>query len=107
LAALREALRAAEGGKSGVKVKGTLRLVALAGTTIFGIISISQIAVLVYIYIDTYRLGPPPFAMPGYHQFPVYRLNRDLRDAAPTLFAFICCLIWYVRSVKLEKENSK
>jgi hypothetical protein len=88
-------------------MKRTLRLMALAGTTIFGVISIAQIAVLVYIYIDTYRLGPPPFPMPAYHQFPIYRLNRDLRDVAPILFAFICCLIWYVRSVKLEKEDSK
>jgi hypothetical protein len=80
---------------------------ALAGTTIFGVISIAQIAALVYTYIETYRLPPPPFHIPSYHQFPIYRLNRDLRDVAPILFAFICCLIWYVRSVKLEKENSK
>lgn len=80
---------------------------ALAGTTIFGVISFTQLAVLVDIYIETYRLGPPPFLMPSYHQFPIYRLNRDLRDVAPILFAFICCLIWSVRSVKLEQKDSK
>ena len=88
-------------------MKRTLRVMALAGTTIFGVISITQLAVLVDIYIETCRLGPPPFPMPSYHQFPIYRLNRDLRDVAPILFAFICCLIWYVRSVKLEKQASK
>ena len=88
-------------------MKGALRLMALAGTTIFGVISITQIAVLVYTYIDTYRTGPLPFPMPGYHQFPIYRLNRDLRDVAPIIFAFICCLIWYVKSAKPEKENSQ
>lgn len=80
---------------------------ALAGTTVFGVISAAQVAVLVYIYIDTYRLGPPPFPMPSYHQFPIYRLNRDLRDVAPIIFAFICCLIVYVKLAKLEKEKSK
>jgi hypothetical protein len=88
-------------------MKRSLRLMALAGTTVFGVISVAQIAVLVYTYIDTYRLAPPPFPIPSYHQFPIYRVNRDLRDVAPIIFAFICCLIWYVRSVKPEKENSK
>jgi len=40
-------------------------------------------------------------------QVPIYGLNRDLRDVAFVLFAFICCLIWYVRSVKLDKEGSQ
>jgi hypothetical protein len=80
---------------------------ALAGTTVFGVISIMQIAVLVYMYIETYRLPPPPFPVPSYHRFPIYRMNRDLKEVAPILFAFICCVIWYVRSVKLEKEDSK
>jgi hypothetical protein len=88
-------------------MKKTLRLMALAGTTIFGIISITQIAVLVYTDIEIYRLPPPPFPIPTYHKFPIYSLNRDLREVAPILFAFICCLIWYVRSVKLEKEGTK
>ena len=88
-------------------MKKTLRLMALAGTTIFGVISIAQIVVLVYTDIEIYRLPPPPFHISSYHRFPIYSLNRDLRDVAPILFAFVCCLIWYVRSVKLEKEDSK
>jgi hypothetical protein len=88
-------------------MKRALRVIALAGTTIFGVISIAQIAALAYIYIDTYRLGPPPISIPGYHQFPVYRLNRDLRDVAPIIFAFTCCLIWYLKSATPEQENSK
>jgi hypothetical protein len=80
---------------------------ALAGTAIFGVISITQIVVLVYTDIEIYRLSPPPFHIPSYHRFPIYSLNRDLRDVGPILFAFVCCLIWYVRSVKLEKEDSK
>jgi hypothetical protein len=80
---------------------------ALAGTTIFGVISITQIVVLVYTDIEIYRLPPPPFPIPSYHRFPIYNLNRDLREVAPILFAFICCLIWYVRAVKLEKEVTK
>jgi hypothetical protein len=88
-------------------VKKTLRLMALAGTTVFGVISVTQIAVLVYVYIEIYRLPIPSFPIPSYHQFPIYRLNRDLRDVAPILFAFIGCLIWYVRAVRLEKEGSK
>jgi hypothetical protein len=70
-------------------MKRLLRLVALAGTTVFGVISALQVATLVYIYIDTYREPPLPFYSPSYHQFPVYRLNRDFRDVAPIIFAFI------------------
>jgi hypothetical protein len=79
---------------------------ALAGTTVFGVISVTQIAVLIYIYIDTYKSGLLPFAVPGYHRFPIFRVNRDLRDVAPILFAFISCLIWYLWSAKPERENS-
>ena len=80
---------------------------ALAGATVFGVISVAQIAVLVYTDIEIYRLPPPPFPVPSYHRFPIYSLNRDLRDVAPIIFAFICCLIGYVKLVRLEKENPK
>jgi hypothetical protein len=58
---------------------------ALAGTTAFGVISVVQITVLGYVYIDIYRSPPPPL-------FPIHSLlNRDLRNVAPIIFAFICC----------------
>jgi len=83
-------------------MKKALRLTALAGTTVFGVISVVQITVLVYVYIDIYR-SPPP-----YPQFPIHSLlNRDLRNVAPIIFAFICCLILYVQLPNPEKENSK
>jgi hypothetical protein len=88
-------------------MKRTMRLMALAGVTVFGVISIMQIAVLVYMYIETYRLPPPPFPIPSYHRFPIYRVNRDLKEVAPIVFAFICCLICYVRLANSEKENSE
>jgi hypothetical protein len=81
---------------------------ALAGTTVFGVISVVQIAVLVYVYIDIYQSPPPPFPTRSYHQFPIHSLlNRDLRNVAPIIFAFICCLILYVQLPNPEKENSK
>ena len=87
-------------------MKEALRLMALAGATLFGVISVLQVAFLVYFYIETYRLPPPPFPIPSYHRFPIYRLNRDLRDVAPMVFAFICCLIWYVKSARLANGIS-
>jgi len=69
------------------------------------VVSITQIVALIYTYIETSRLPPPPFPIQGYHRFPIYRLNRDLRDAAPILFAFICCLILYVHAVRSEKSS--
>ena len=90
-------------------MKKLLRLLSLVGATIFGLASITQIVTLVYTYIETYRLPFPAFitGKPGFHRFPIYRLNRDLRDVAPILFAFICCVILYRYSVKLDKENVK
>jgi hypothetical protein len=88
-------------------MKRTLKLLALAGMIVFGLFSIAQIAVLASIYIEDYRMLPPPFPIPSYHRFPIYRLNRDLRDLAPIVFAFIACLIGYFRLDQLERENSK
>ena len=79
-----------------------LRLLALVGTTVFGVACAAQIAVLVYIYVETYRLPAPPFPIAGYHHFPIYRLNHDLRDVALIVFAFICCLILYRYSVRSQ-----
>ena len=88
-------------------MKRALRLIALAGSTVFGVILIAQVVVLAYIYIDSYRSPPPPFAIPSYHRFAVYRVNHDLRDLALILFAFICCLIGYVKTSAPEIETSK
>ena len=41
-------------------MKSILRLLALAGATVFGVASFLQIAVLTKIYIEVYRLPPPP-----------------------------------------------
>jgi hypothetical protein len=86
-------------------MKTTLRLIALAGTTFFGVISAVDVATLVYIYIHTYQIMPHIFPLPGYHRFPIYRLNRDMRDVAPIIFAFLCCLICYLRLAKPEKPK--
>jgi hypothetical protein len=102
---LNDGERGVLGPERAARMKRTLRLTALAGATLFGVISVLNVATLVYVYIETYRLPPPPFPVPSYHQFPIYRLNRDLRDLAPFFFAFICCLILYIRSAK--PENSK
>ena len=65
-----------------------------------------MIAVLVYTYTETYRLPPPPppvlAHLHGYHRFPIYRLNRDLREVAATIFAFICCGMVYRYSLSWE-----
>jgi len=49
--------------------------------------------------IETYRLPPPPPSvlahLRGYHRFPIYRSNRDLREVAPIVFAFIGCALVY------------
>lgn len=90
-------------------MKKLVRLLALAGMTVFGLASITMIAVLTYTYIETYRLQQPAFItrMPGFHRFPIYRLNRDLRELAPTVFAFICCAIVYCYSLRWGKEDLK
>jgi len=84
-----------------------MRLIALAGTTVFGVFSVAQIAFLVYIYIETYRLPPPELPIPGYHHFPIYRVPRDLRDVGVVVFAFICSLLLYLRFVRSEQEAPK
>ena len=93
------------------QLKNLVRLLALVGTTIFGLVSIVMIVVLVYTYSETYRLPPPPPSVlahvRGYHRFPIYRLNRDLREVVPIVFAFIYCAIVYRYSLRLEKGNSK
>jgi hypothetical protein len=85
-------------------MKKALRLMALAGTTVFGVTSVAQVVILVYIYVGTYRLPQPAFSIPSYHRFPIY---RDLRDVAPIVFGFVCCLIGYVKLARLEKEQPK
>jgi hypothetical protein len=89
------------------RLKMALHLIALAGSTVLGVILVVQIPVLVYTYIDTYRLPPPPFLMPGNHRFPVYRVVSDLRDVGLNVFGFVCCLMLYFRFAGAEKENSK
>jgi hypothetical protein len=88
-------------------MRKALRLLALIGTTLFGVTSVAQIVVLVYTYIETYRLPPPPFPIPSYHRFPIYRVIRDLRDTAPIVFAFICCLILYLTLVRSERPSKE
>jgi hypothetical protein len=88
-------------------MKKALRLMALAGTTVFGVTSVAQVVILVYIYVGTYRLPQPALSIPSYHRFPIYRVNRDLRDVAPIVFGFVCCLIGYVKLARLEKEQPK
>jgi hypothetical protein len=92
-----------------IVMRKVTRLVALVGATVFGVITIAQIAVLVRIYIKTYRLPPPPFAIPGYRHFPIYRVTRDLRDVGDVgviIFAFLCCML-YLRLVSSERQSSK
>ncbi len=88
-------------------MKRILRLVALVGSTVFGVACITQIAGLIYIYITTYRLPAPPFPIPSYHRFPIYRVNRDLMYVAPTLFAFVCFVVLYRYVVRAEREIPK
>jgi len=83
------------------------RLVALAGTTLFGVILVFQVIALVNIYIEIYQLAPPPFPIPSYHRFPIYRLNRDLLCLLPIVAAFACSLALYLRSSKPSKNMQR
>jgi len=88
-------------------LKKALHLIALAGSTVLGLILLVQIPVLVYTYIETYRLSPPPFHMAGYHRFPIYHVVRDLRDVGLNVFGFVCCLMLYFRFAGTANENAK
>jgi len=87
-------------------LKKLLRLLALVGATIFGLASITMIAVLVYSYSETYRLSqlPPSVRIQPYHRFPIDRLNHDLRQVTPLVFAFICCALVYRYSLTWGKK---
>jgi hypothetical protein len=83
-----------------------LHLIALAGSTILGLILLIQIPALVYTYIETYRVPPPP-NIAGYHRFPIFHVVRDLRDVGLNVFGFVCCLMLYFKFAAVEKGNSK
>jgi len=97
-------LEADAGAERVAQVRKLLRLIALAGSTVLSIILLGQIGVLVYTYIETYYLmPPPPFPVWGYHRFPIYAVVRDLRDVGVIVFALTCCLILFVRFGSSEK----
>jgi hypothetical protein len=62
-------------------MKYALRLLALVGTTAFGVLSIFLAVVYIKFYIDAYT---------AFHRFPIYGLERDLKYLVPTFLAFAC-----------------
>jgi hypothetical protein len=79
-------------------MKWALRILVLAGTTVFGLFSICYIAVDTWFYIEIYRLD---------HRFPIYGLERDLRHhLVPNVLAFAFFGSLYVYLVRKMRPNS-
>jgi hypothetical protein len=79
-------------------MKWTLRILALAGTTVFGLFLICYIAVDTWFYIDIYRLE---------HRFPIYGLERDLRHhLIPNLLALVFFGSLYLYLARKMRPNS-
>jgi hypothetical protein len=62
-------------------MKYALRLLALVGTTVFGVLSIFLVVGCIKVYLDAYTV---------FHRFPIYGLERDFKYLVPTFLAFAC-----------------
>jgi|HubBroStandDraft_6_1064221.scaffolds.fasta_scaffold01987_7 hypothetical protein len=79
-------------------MKWTLRILALVGTTVFGLSLIGYIAIDSWFYIEIYRLD---------HRFPIYGLERDLRHhLIPNLLALVLFGSLYLYLVRKMRINS-
>ena len=78
-------------------MKWSLRILALAGTTVFGVLSICWVVVDTWFYIQIYKV---------FHKFPIYRLESDLKDLAPDVLAFVFCGILYLYLVRKMRQMS-